>query len=197
MKLIEFLTQVGWRPQIGDPSLMGWLTVGVYAVAALLCVAVAWQTTTNRQAHRAWVGLAGGVGFLGIVKATNFFTFFTQLGRTLSYSQQWYEYRQLFQMGMIGTAVVLILGLMLLTLRAFRKATSFLRMAIVGALILVAFVVLRAASLHAFDALIQSQIVGIRINWILELGCLLLIVLPAGMALRQRPFSATAQPATK
>lgn len=31
---MDFIQQLRWRPEIGDPSVMGWLTVAAYALAA-------------------------------------------------------------------------------------------------------------------------------------------------------------------
>ena len=52
------------------------------------------------------------------------------------------------------------------------KAT---RLAVLGALSIIVFVVVRAASFHKVDQLIGATFMGLRWNWILEMGGLLII----------------------
>ena len=37
---MQILDEFRWKPEIGDPTFMGWFTVVAYAVAALLAVRV-------------------------------------------------------------------------------------------------------------------------------------------------------------
>ena len=41
MTWTEFLSQIYWRPRIGDASFMGWLTVAAYGLTAVLCLVAA------------------------------------------------------------------------------------------------------------------------------------------------------------
>jgi hypothetical protein len=193
MNWSEILAQISWQPRIGDPTIMGWITVGDYLLVSILCFLVA----RRAEQGRIWAGLGVVTLLLGGIKATNFLTFFTQFGRAVSRTQQWYDNRQLFQIVLMLTAVLLLLGLILLTLIAFRNATTLLQLAISSLILLVGFVLLRAASLHGFDAFIQAQIAGVRFNWIVELGLLLLLGLPTALALQKRPFGPSTQPVLK
>jgi hypothetical protein len=67
------------------------------------------------------------------------------------------------------------------------KIRSILRESIVlllGLSSLITFIVIRAASFHHVDVLLRSQLLGIRVNWILELGGIALIALSAAQSAR-------------
>ena len=53
------------------------------------------------------------------------------------------------------------------------------RLAFIGLFFLLTFVVIRAASFHHFDAMLGYEILGARMNWVLELTGIYLIVVAA------------------
>ena len=56
---------------------------------------------------------------------------------------------------------------------------------LLGLLYLLAFVLLRATSLHQMDALINLAPAGVRLNWLLEWLGIGLVAIPAGQFLRK------------
>ena len=52
-------------------------------------------------------------------------------------------------------------------------------LAVVGLAFVLGFVVIRAAGFHDVDKLISTEVMSIRVNWILELSGLVLILLNA------------------
>ena len=174
--------QIGWRPGIGDPTFMGWLTVAVYLLTAIACWLRAQTAVSNSdfQFHgRFWRGLAAILLLLGINKQLNFLSLFTSLGRTWAWHQEWWQERQLVQFWLIGTFIALILILVIISSWRLRHLSGRYLRASVGILLLGGFVLIRATSLHAVDHYLYTPFAGIRLNWVIELGLLVLLLLIA------------------
>ncbi len=189
MDLSEFISQISWRPQIGDPSFMGWLTVAAYAVAALLCFIAADRsllTADPKQGQRwrrLWLGLAVFMLLLCLNKQLDLQSLFTDVGRVLARREGWYDNRRIVQrwfvLGVAMTGAVTFLILAWKIRFALRESIILL----FGLISLMTFLVVRAASFHHVDMLLGSEIVGVRMNWILELGGIALIAFSAAQSI--------------
>ncbi|HOU93379.1 MAG TPA: hypothetical protein PLU22_20140 [Polyangiaceae bacterium] len=174
-----------WSPGIGDPTVGGWLTVGLYVLAAVLAARVVHARRVDGPRERwFWVGLLVCLVLLGLNKQLDAQSALTELGRIVFRQRGLYEARRevqrIFIEALAVTAVAGGLGLAWLV-RGTPRATQ---LALAGALALISFVVIRAASMHRVDALIGTRWLGLRVNWLLEMGSLLVIA--AGAALRRR-----------
>ncbi len=200
MGLILFAERVelGWSPRIGDPSIMGWLTVAAYFAAAIACGFAAraerrlhvggstvhpifWKSdqfriapttgakSPGRRASFWWLLLLAML-VLGINKQLDLQSLLTAVGRRLAHEQGWYQDRQVVQRAFIlGVAIVGAGGLALLAV-LFRSVLLRRPLAAIGLVFLYGFVLIRAASFHHVDAFLKDEILGIRMNWLLELG---------------------------
>src|SRR5262245_63104416 len=98
-----------WRPGIGDPTPLGWLTVAAYAVAAALCARAALRE--GRSGPRGfWWGLAAALALLGVNKQLDLQTLLMQVSRDLARAQGWYDRRQAYQRLFIGGVAVAALA---------------------------------------------------------------------------------------
>lgn len=176
--------QFDWRPGIGDPTVLGWLTVVCYLLAAVSSYAVA-QTLAGR-AHAVprreilvWQALAGLFLLLGINKQLDLQSAVTEIGRLLAHHQGWYENRKTVQLVFVSgvaTAAALAVIASAVLLRAVSYQTW---VALLGAGIVLTFVVIRAASFHHVDIFISTRFASIRWNAILEIGGLLIVLMGA------------------
>jgi hypothetical protein len=170
-----------WHPAIGDPTLMGWVTVAAYLVAALLAFRRARAArvdarepnhdaargSAERALARFWAAVALLLLALGVNKQLDLQTLFTQIGRDLAHAQGWYEERRRFQVMFIACVGVLsLLGTLGLAI-ALRKIATRIWLALLGVGFLVSFVLIRAASFHHVDLLLHAGTV--RLNWVFEL----------------------------
>ena len=191
-----------WHPGIGDPSVVGWLTVVAYFAAAGLAYralrlhrAVArvtgsrddgprpHATTPSRflrdeaMLWRFWSLVVLSMLLLGVNKQLDLQTWFTEIGRDLAHRQGWYEGRRPLQVVFIG--LIALIGGCLTAWLAFAMRHVLHR--VVGALVglgaLVTFVIVRAASFHHVDMLLGRG--RVRLNWVLELGGIALIAISA------------------
>ena len=169
-----------WHPGIGDPTLMGWLTVVAYFVTAWLCARAARAAHASAFVQRArlaayWIGLTVLLTFLGFNKQLDLQSLFTQTARDLSLARGWYEERRTYQLVFI---VGVGLASVFTTVVAFvwlRRHLRRLGGGLLGLGLLLGFVAVRAASFHHVDQLLSVELVGLRFNWIMELGAIALI----------------------
>ena len=175
-----------WSPGIGDPTLMGWLTVVLYALGAWQCyrLATAHSNMLVRREIAIWWTLALALLTLGLNKQLDLQTALTEIGRIVAMQNGWYERRHHVQLefiyGVVGLASLTAVALIFFS----RKAHPATILALVGSAFLVTFVVMRAASFHHFDLFIKSEYLGLRMNWILEMGGICIIIAGARWRLR-------------
>jgi hypothetical protein len=171
-----------WSPKLGDPGLMGWVTVAVYLMAAAAAAAVAWrgQPATRRTRERLFWALAATLLLLlAVNKQLDLQTFLTELARCHAETHDWYEQRRIIQRDFIlaiaagGLAVIYLLRRML---RGTLRRTG---VALVGLGFVTTFVVIRATSFHYTDVLVNTYVFGVRVSGVLEIVGPVLVLLNA------------------
>jgi hypothetical protein len=181
------MRRAAWSPGIGDPSVVGWLTVALYFLAAWQCWKALRTPRLTVIEKSFWRVLALLLVVLGINKQLDLQTAFTELGRWIAHRQGWYEQRHevqvVFVAGALLAGLVGAVGLLWL----MRRSAAPIRIAIVGCCALVAYVVVRAVSIHHVDRFIHSDVFGIRMNWLLEIGGICSVVLGAVRQSRGAP----------
>ena len=180
-----------WALGLCDPTPMGWATVGGYLLAAALCML--WAKPSG-----AWLllpaMLAAAMTLLAVNKQLDLQSLLTEIGRDAAKAQGWYEDRQTFQtifIAAIGGGATLGFAAMLWMLRRrWREST----LPLVGVAFLLAFVVVRAASFHHVDQGLGETWIGLRFNWILELGGIAMVGAGAIAGWRARRTHAIKRP---
>ena len=171
---MSFLNELRWRPEIGDPSFMGWFTVAAYALAAILAAGV-WC----RRKEKVWLMVALGMAGLCVNKQLDLQSLFTDLGRVASYHGGWFEQRRIYQkwfvLGVVAGAG--IFG----TWFIWRYNAFWVRHKLLtaGGFFMLTFIVVRAISFHHFDSFLKNEVLGMKMNWALELSGIFLISLAA------------------
>lgn len=166
----------GWSPGIGDPSYMGWLTVFGYFIASILCIRAA---RDDAGAANLWWALAFVLILLGVNKQLDLQSLLTAVGRELARAGGWFDRRREIQQLFIVTVALAALILAVVIPVALKARSRHIRAAYMGFAMLAAFVCIRAASFHHVDRFLKSAILGVRFNWVLELGGIAVIALAA------------------
>ncbi|HEU4458183.1 MAG TPA: hypothetical protein VFR90_03595 [Methylibium sp.] len=183
-----------WLPGIGDATPAGWFTVVAYAAAAWCC----WRLVSRKGLQRApmplaqqrfWWLLTAVMAFLSVNKQLDLQTAFTEIGRAVAYAGGWYEQRH--QVQVVFIAGVAVLGALLLAAlcQVSRPLTRDRALALGGLVFLGSFVVIRAASFHHVDLLINDTVLGLRWNAVFELTGIGLVAAGALQAWRHAPAS--------
>jgi hypothetical protein len=172
-----------WHPQLDNPDVLGWSVVAAYLLAATACGWVAYKTDKGEpEAGRIWCLLAVVLLFLGINKQLNLQTLLIVLGRRAALAGGWYERRRWAQA--VFAAAFALLGLCSLGFFAAhaRRFIAQNRLAFLGVLVLLSFVVLRASTINHANELFGVELKDARWAWLLELCGSLLIALSAAAA---------------
>lgn len=168
-----------WHAGIGDPTLFGWLTVAFYACATYFSFKQYQRLKSAQASSNFWLYLAVMLLLLGINKQLDLQSLFTELLRSHAVANGWYEQRRVWQ-----SIFIVVLGVgMLTTLLSLRvwlaKSWHQYKLAWFGVIMLCTFVLMRAASFHHFDMLINVSFLGLRANVLFEMGALVFIIIAA------------------
>lgn len=160
-----------WQVGIGDPTVVGWVTVVAYAGAVWLC----WRArhapdARSAVSQRFWVLLTVTLLLLGINKQLDLQGALTQFARDLALSGGWYRERRPVQLFFIGWVVLagLLAGAYLVHLA--RPISPGRGLALAGMAMLIVFVLVRAASFHHVDLVLNETALGLRWSGLLELS---------------------------
>src|SRR5688572_4959349 len=141
-----------WHPGIGDPTVMGWVTVAAYFFASALCFRVALVMATRApldvrlQSSIFWTAFAVLMAFLGVNKQLDLQTWLTQFGKDLAQQGGWYEQRRSVQAAFVTlVAISGMLALAILT-RLTKRTFHQTWVALTGGLFLGCFILVRASS---------------------------------------------------
>jgi hypothetical protein len=184
-----------WSPGIGDPTAGGWVTVALYLIASVSC----WKTARKlrfadmpmRQERYAWRAISALFLALGINKQLDLQSALTQVGRILSFYEGWYAQRQAVQVVFIILVAVLCVVAVIILMTWAHNAPAPTWVALMGTMLVFGFVLIRASSFHHMDRFIGELILGLRWNWVLEMGGISL-ALVASEWRRRRKAEATA-----
>ncbi len=184
-----------WHPGIGDPTVLGWVTVAAYLLAAVGCTMAARREPKLgpvdrdgvRVYSRFWLVLAVLLVALGINKQLDLQTFVTQVGRDLLRESGLYQDRRGLQVVFISAvALTCLIGLFGFSWAARRRLRTRWP-AVAGMIFILGFVTIRAASFHHIDAFLGGRIGGMKWNWILELGGISAVAVSAFRVARLTP----------
>ena len=174
----------GWLPEFGDPTIMGWLTVVNYCFGVVCCLRASKMNNGDRAI---WIVLAIGLALLSFNKQLDLQSVLTVIAREASRSGGWFEYRRVLQHNFIlalGIFVAaMVVGLMFLS----RKRPGSMQLSLAGTVLLLFFVVMRAASFNQALSLPSAVIGGLAIKDALENVAILLVAAGALLAARRRP----------
>lgn len=173
-----------WTPGIGDPTIAGWSTVAAYFGASAVCARAAWR---GGQPRYFWIALGLGMALLGVNKQLDFQSLLTDIARRAAHAGNWFEERRTIQAIFIAAmGVAGLLGAALI-LRYARGVPRPARAAAIGAVVLIAFIVIRAASFHHIERVLNSDVFAFRWNVVLELSGIAIIVIAALAAVGRVP----------
>lgn len=157
-------TEQGWRPGIGDPSIIGWVTVVGYFIVAWMCLRAAKATakqTPPTVRPAIWFALAAVMVVLGVNKQLDLQSWLTQLGKQIARHRGWYDHRQTLEAIFIAALAALLLLVTGLFAWFTRPAWHGMGLALAGVVFLLGFVLVRVTSFHHVDLLL---------GWGLEAG---------------------------
>jgi hypothetical protein len=159
-----------WRPTIGDPSFMGWFTVGSYfACAVLSSILALTNQDIDRRSFLFWCIISLLMIMLGINKQLDLQSLFTEVGRQIARAQGWMDHRRIVQVWFIMAFGSAAIAAFLLFVRIKPDLFKRFPLAFAGLFFLLCFIVIRAVGFHHFDEILGFRLFGPKMNWLLEL----------------------------
>src|SRR5262245_27286151 len=160
----------------GDLTVVGWIAVILYFSAATSCwitarkLRLAEKDIEDAKELCGWQWIAATFLALGLCKLLDLQPALTETGRLIAKFQGWYGERWSAQIAFVGVAAVACSVAARMLVRWARKTPVSTRWALIGSTMLTGYVVIRAVSFHYVDRLIDAKFLGIRLDWIFELG---------------------------
>jgi len=175
MSIFEWMHRLlPWSSVVG-PLWIGPLTSGLLLSTALLCVIYAWQVRRSPPTYRGalqrfYYSQTCLLLALGLDKQWGLLDRLTSYYRSWALNQGWYSTRHAFQVDVIVGILLVSVLLLGVACWCFRIILRHQWLPLVGALGLLAYVAIRAVSLHDVDALLADRVWGVRRDWLFELG---------------------------
>lgn len=171
--LLAVIRDGRWYPGIGDPTVGGWLAVGVYGIAAFACLRCARRgraagARVPPSERRFWIVATATLVFLGINKQLDIQGLVTQIARETAQANGWYDRRGPVQVFAVIAFVTIGLAATAAIGWRMRRSLADLWLAFVGAAMLVLFISARLGSFHRVDVLLAEGAVPLK--WVLEIG---------------------------
>jgi len=170
MQTVSLIAGGKFRLVIRDPTVMGWVTTAAFILAAVLCAACARRAEHLVGPRIFWWSLAVALLLLGVNKQLDLQFWLTAVGRQLARTHGWYSRRRTVQIWFVAGVATAGLFLAMLAGWTMRRWWRETWLALLGLAILIAFVVIRAASIHHVDEMLRLELAGLRFTRILELG---------------------------
>jgi hypothetical protein len=163
----------GWKPEIGDPTIYGWITVAAYALGAICC----WRASTRAPSRerRFWLILTVIMAFLCVNKQLDLQELLTGFARFEAREHGWYATRHRYQVAFNAVMTMASTLAAVTLLSRARRASWPVRGAIFGLVFLLTFVLVRASSMQKVDWFINLRLAGVRANHVMELGGIMLV----------------------
>ena len=150
-----------------------------------------WMTARSGiKEQRIWAAISILFLGLGINKQLDLQSALTAAGRVIAYGQGWYDQRQFVQLAFIIFTAIVCASVVITLLIWTRHAPLSTWFALLGTILVVGFVLIRAASFHHIDRFIGTTIFGFRWNWILEMGGITIVLLASQWRRRKQKQAA-------
>ena len=120
--------------------------------------------------QRIWTAISILFLGLGINKQLDLQSALTAAGRVIAFAQGWYGQRQFVQLAFIICAAIVCVSVVITLLIWTRHGPLSTWFALLGTILVIGYVLIRAASFHHIDRFIGSTVLGFRWNWLLEMG---------------------------
>lgn len=162
-----------WEFGIGDPTVLGWTITAAYAVTSWLALraAAAASGWRGHQVHgarigegilRFWLFIALVMLVLGVNKQLDLQRLLTQTAREIARDGGWYRGRKPIQYAVLGVAFLASAAAAGWMLWALRRHVRSIWSAILGLVVLSAYVAMRGTSHHDVDVAMRSGPVPLR-----------------------------------
>lgn len=159
----------------GDHSFFGWMTVLAYFLTSIrlgIKTRLAWLSKDNVIF---WICFTLLIIFLGFNKQLDLQSNFTEMMRDMAKEHGWYEQRRPLQFMFVAIMAMSLPILVLLVRTSLANSWRRYKIMWLGILLLLVFIVIRAASFHHVDLIFYKSIGSLRFYQALEIVAIFII----------------------
>ena len=167
------------RLTMHDPAVLRLAFAGLYAAGAILAAVAA--RSSGGRARAFWALTAAILLLLMAAKDLHLIETLSRTGRATIKSVGWYAEHREVQAGLLILSGAIALAAAAFVARWLRRTGASVKVAAAALLFLIAFLVLRAISVHAVDRWTTSAFAGMRKGWWVELVATLVICVAAAL----------------
>jgi hypothetical protein len=166
-------------------TVLGWIMLGLYLVAAFLAVCAALVAGSKNSAamRRVWICLGVILAILGLNKQFDLQTMLIELGRRIAYGENLLPYRRelyvLFFLGFMLAVIALFAAVLVRFSTDLGKYARDFPLAAGGCGLIGVYIVIRAATIDHVDRMLGFDLERVPFLWLLEASGLLLIMVQA------------------
>lgn len=172
-----------WKLGVGDPTITGWLTAAAFIGTAFLCCAYALCQEPLRGHRVFWWTLAVALFVLGINKQLDLHVLLEAVGRETAKQHGWYSQRRSIQMCFVMGLTTIGLASAACIAWALRGLWRQRWLPFCGIVLLVAFIIARAASIHHVFEILKLRLPEFWLLSILQAGAIACIALSAALGI--------------
>ncbi len=169
---------------INDPTGLAWFVVASYFAGAAAAFVAGWSAAGRDS--RFWYAAAIFLVLLGLNKELDLQSLLTDSARRLTHATGWYEQRRLLQALFLVALALGALAMVAVLAKWLQRSPRPVKVAAIGIVLLLAFILIRAASFHHLDQWVTFEIGVLRSGWWLELAGIAVIALSAVVFRRER-----------
>lgn len=161
--------------EFGDHTFFGWMTVLAYFLTSIrlgIKTRLAWL---NRDNVIFWLCFTLIIIFLGFNKQLDLQSNFTEIMRNMAKEHGWYEQRRPLQFLFVAVMAMSLPILILLVRTSLANSWRRYKIMWLGILLLLVFIVIRAASFHHVDLIFYKAIGSLRFYQALEIVAIFII----------------------
>jgi hypothetical protein len=195
----SLLNEITWRPGIGDPYPLAWMIVALHFAAGCFCIAAVRQKQIDSEScldlrsKSFWIAVAVFMFCMCLNKQLDLQTLLDQVSDSLTKREGWREQRRTIEVVFVIACAVVSLVAAIATYYVARVRWRQHHLAYVGIVLLLTFIVMRAATFHRVAVpLTKLSFVRLWMSNGLEIGGSTLVAIGAYLATRKKP-TATAE----
>ena len=162
---------------MNDPGALRWLAAALYLAVALLALRTA-DSSIGRE-RTFWLAAALALGALGLAKGLHLQDDLTGALRAAAKAGGWYSWHEDAQRIFVFTVGTVLVVFALLTIWWLGQCATVVKLTAGAVSLFLAFLLIRATSIHAIDSWAMTMAAGLRRGWWVELAALSVIGLLA------------------
>lgn len=173
-----------WLPGVGDPTLVAWVAVAAYAVAAILAGLVVYRAggfpeQTRFRERRFWLIVLLTVTVLLVNKQADLQSLARAAGRCVAIEGGWYDQRQPVRLAIFAALTMLGIGLALYLAALLRGIAGRHWVVACGLVLLGVFSLVRMVGVTHLDLLVGLNLLTVPGFYLVEIGGALLVAFGA------------------